>query len=92
MAAIDVAAAVCEVALGAPLNATIEIGGPEPLRLEDFIRERLRTAGDQRVVVADPQARYNGARLTERTLLPGEGARLATTRFDDWLRQNAQGS
>jgi len=87
MAADDVAAAVCEVALASPLKGTIEIGGPEPLRFEDFVREGLRAAGDQREVVADPGARYFGVRLSERTLVPGDGARLAATRFDDWLGQ-----
>jgi uncharacterized protein YbjT (DUF2867 family) len=57
MAADDVAAAVCEVALAVPLNGTIEIGGPEPLRFEDFVREGSRAVGDQRQVVADPGAR-----------------------------------
>jgi uncharacterized protein YbjT (DUF2867 family) len=54
------------VALAAPVNNTIEIAGPEPLRFEDFVRQALRSVGDQRVVVADPQARYFGARLSER--------------------------
>jgi uncharacterized protein YbjT (DUF2867 family) len=90
MAADDVAAAVCEVALAAPLRGTIEFGGPEPLRFEDFVREGLRAAGDQRKVVADPGARYFGARLSERALVPGDGARLAATRFDDWLGQRRQ--
>jgi len=91
MAADDVAAALCNVALAAPLNGTIEIAGPEPLRFEDFVRERLRSAGDQRVVVADPQARYFGARLSERALLPADGAQLGPTRFDDWLGGQAPG-
>ena len=91
MAADDVAAAVCDVTLAAPLNTTIEIAGPEPLRFEDFVRQGLRSAGDQRVVVADPQARYFGARLSERTLVPGDGAQLSATRFDDWLSQQAPG-
>jgi uncharacterized protein YbjT (DUF2867 family) len=89
MAADDVAAAVCNVALAAPLNNTIEIGGPEPLRFEDFVREGLRAVGDQRVVVSDPRAQYFGARLSERTLVPGDGAQLAATRFADWLSQHA---
>jgi uncharacterized protein YbjT (DUF2867 family) len=88
MAADDVAAALCDVTLTAPLNKTIEIGGPESLRFEDFVRHGLR-AGDERVVVADPEARYFGARLSERTLLPGDGARLAETRFEDWLSRQA---
>jgi uncharacterized protein YbjT (DUF2867 family) len=90
MAADDVAAALCDVTLAAPLNNTIEIGGPEPLRFEDFLRQGLRAVGDQRVVVADPRARYFGARLSERTLVPGQGAHLSATRFDDWLQQAQQ--
>ena len=54
---------------------------------QDWVRKGLRAAGDPRVVVADPHARYFGARLSERTLLPGDGARLGTTTFDDWLRR-----
>jgi uncharacterized protein YbjT (DUF2867 family) len=91
MAADDVAAAVCNAALAAPVNTTIEIAGPEALRFEDFVRERLRSVGDQRVVIADPQARYFGARLSERALLPGDDAQLGPTRFDDWLSQQAPG-
>ncbi len=90
MAADDVAAAVCDVVLAAPLNGTIEIGGPEPLRFEDFVREGLGAVGDRRNVVADPRARYFGARLSERTLVPGDGARLSATRYEDWLSQRAQ--
>jgi uncharacterized protein YbjT (DUF2867 family) len=91
MAADDVAAAVCNLALAAPVNSTIEIAGPESLRFEDFVRERLRSAGDQRVVVADPHARYFGAKLSERTLLPGDGAQLGPTRYEDWLSHQAPG-
>jgi uncharacterized protein YbjT (DUF2867 family) len=91
MAADDVAAAVCDVTLAAPRNDTIEITGPEPLRFEDWVRKGLRAAGDQRAVVADPHARYFGARLSERTLLPGDGARLGATTFDDWLSRPETG-
>ena len=92
MAADDVAAALCDVTLGVPLNKTIEIGGPEALRFEDFIRHGLRAKGDQRVVVVDPRARYFDVLLSERALLPSDGARLVATRFDDWLRQHPQTS
>jgi uncharacterized protein YbjT (DUF2867 family) len=92
MAADDVAGALCNVALAPPLNSTIEIAGPEPLRFEDFIRERLRAVGDRRVVVAEPRARYFGAGLSERTLVPDEGAQLAATRFHDWLSRQGRGS
>ena len=91
MASDDVAAALCDIALAAPVNSTIEIAGPEPLRYEDFVRERLRAAADQRVVVADPHARYFGARLSERTLLPGDGVQLGPTRYEDWLSHQAPG-
>ena len=91
MASDDVAAAVCDATLAAPLNDTIEIAGPEPMRFEDWVRQGLRAAGDQRVVVADPHARYFGARLSERTLLPGDGARLGATTFEEWLSRQARG-
>ena len=91
MAADDVAAAVCEVALAAPLNNTVEIAGPESMRFEDFVRQGLRAAGDERVVVVDPQARYFGAQLSERSLLPGDEAQLAPTRFDEWLTRPPTG-
>jgi len=91
MASDDVAAAVCDVALAAPLNDTIEIAGPAPMRFEDWVRKGLRATGDQRVVVADPQARYFGARLSERTLLPGDGAQLGATTFGEWLSRPPHG-
>jgi uncharacterized protein YbjT (DUF2867 family) len=71
------------------VNGTIEIGGPEPMRFEDFVRDALRAAGDPRVVVSDPGSRYFGARLSERALVPNDGARLGPTRFDDWLNRLA---
>jgi len=91
MAADDVAAAVCNIALSAPVNNTIEIAGPEPMRFEDFARKGLRVVGDQRVVVADPQALYFGARLSERALLSDVGAQLGATKLDDWLSRQAPG-
>ena len=92
IAAEDVAAALCAITLEAPLNGNVEIGGPEILGFEDFVRDGLRAAGDKRVVVTDPQAQYFGARLSERSLVPSHGARLATTRFADWLNDRSRGS
>src|SRR5262249_10280411 len=92
MAADDVASALCGVAIAEPANAIVEIGGPEALRFEDFIRRGLRAKGDQRLVLADPDARYFGAHLTPRSLVPGDGARLSTTRYDDWLSQRPKES
>jgi uncharacterized protein YbjT (DUF2867 family) len=89
MAADDVAAALCDVTIGRPLNRSIEIGGPEALQFDDFVRRGLRSRGDQRVVVVDPDARYFGAVLRERSLVPGAGARLGATQLDDWLSEQA---
>jgi hypothetical protein len=68
------------------MNGIVEIGGPEAFRFDELIGRVLADAGDPRVVVADPEARYYGARLSERSLVPDDGAHLATTRFEDWLR------
>jgi len=89
MAGDDVAGALCRVAQESPVNGTVEVGGPEQFRLDEFVRRRLAALHDAREVVADPQARYSGAKLSERTLVPGDDARLAQTRFDDWLRQSS---
>jgi uncharacterized protein YbjT (DUF2867 family) len=85
MAADDVAGAVGKVAVGKPLNDTVEVAGPEQFRLDEFIRQCLSEQNDPRKVVADPEARYFGAKLTERTLVPREDARLGETRFEHWL-------
>ncbi|HET8754645.1 MAG TPA: SDR family oxidoreductase [Solirubrobacteraceae bacterium] len=87
MAADDVAAGVGRVAAGAPINGMVEIGGPEQFRLDELIRGVLTTRDDPRAVVTDPQARYFGINPSERMLLPGAGARLAETRFGDWLQR-----
>jgi uncharacterized protein YbjT (DUF2867 family) len=89
MAADDVAAAVAKVASGKPVNGTVEIGGPEQFRLDELIRQALRARNDSREVIADSNARYFGANLGERTLVPGKDARLGETRFADWLKRPA---
>ena len=89
MAADDVASAVGRVAVGPPLNGIVEIAGPEQFRLDELIRGVLKDRNDPREVVTDPQARYYGIAPSERTLLPGNDARLAQTRFEDWLKQPA---
>ncbi len=81
----DVAAAVADAALAAPVNGTIELAGPERIRLDDLVRRFLSAKQDSRQVIADEQARYFGARVDDRTLCPGEHPRLGTTRFDEWL-------
>jgi uncharacterized protein YbjT (DUF2867 family) len=89
MAADDVASAVGRIAVGPPINGTVEIGGPEPFRLDELVRRRLTSLNDSREVVADPNARYSGAKIGELTLVPGKDARLGETRFETWLKQSA---
>ncbi len=89
MAADDVASAVGRIAVGPPINGTVEIGGPETFSLEDLVRRRLKSLNDSREVVADPNARYSGAKIEERTLVPGNNARLGETGFETWLKQSA---
>jgi uncharacterized protein YbjT (DUF2867 family) len=78
----EVAQAVGRVALGAPVNGTVEVAGPEPVRMDEFFREVLRE--DPRTVVTDPHKSYFGAELAERTLLPGDDAIFGETRYRDW--------
>jgi uncharacterized protein YbjT (DUF2867 family) len=87
MAADDVASVVAKVAIGAPVNGIIEVAGPEEIRFDALIRRRLDARQDPRTVVPDPQARYFGALLSERSLVPAGRARLGSTRFEDWLSQ-----
>jgi uncharacterized protein YbjT (DUF2867 family) len=87
MAAEDVAAAVGRTAVGPPVNGIVEVAGPEQFRLDEFIRRGLEAREDPRDVIADPDARYFGARLDERTLVPDGDASLAETHFEDWLDQ-----
>jgi len=89
MASDDVATAVGRIAVGAPVNGIIEVGGPEQFRFDALIRHFLGSRNDPREVVPDPEALYFGAVLAERTLVPEEDAILGETRFDDWLSQSA---
>ena len=88
MAADDVASAVGRIAMGAPVNGTVEVGGPEQFRLDELVRRGLAARKDPREVVADPHARYYGVELSESTLVPGDDAQLGQTRFADWLKHS----
>jgi len=87
MAADDVASAVGRVAVGPPVNGTVEAGGPEKFRLDEVVRRYLAARKDPREVVTDPHARYYGIEVSERALVPGDDARLGETRFETWLSQ-----
>jgi uncharacterized protein YbjT (DUF2867 family) len=81
MAADDVASALARVAVGSPANGIVEIAGPDQFRLDELIRDVLAARNDSREVITDPQATYFGIAPGERTLLPGDDARLGTTHF-----------
>jgi uncharacterized protein YbjT (DUF2867 family) len=88
MAADDVAAALADVAAAAPLNATVEVAGPEAMSIAEFVGRFLAARGDKRRVIADPQATYYGAVMGNRGIAPGANPRLGPTRFEDWFRRS----
>ena len=88
-AADDVAAALADIAEGAPVNGTVELGGPERFRLDELVRRYLRAKHDPRQVVTDVEAPYYGIQVDERALIPGDNARIGATRFADWLSHSA---
>jgi uncharacterized protein YbjT (DUF2867 family) len=88
IAADDVAAIVAEVALAAPRNGVVEIAGPERAPFNEVVARYLKAIGDPRVVVSDPEARYFGGRVEERSLVPLGEARLGRIGFDEWLRRS----
>jgi uncharacterized protein YbjT (DUF2867 family) len=87
-AADDVAAALADVAVNPPVNGTVELAGPERFRLDELARRVLQAHNDPRQVLADVHARYFGATLDDRSLIPGDDARIAPTHFADWLSQS----
>ena len=89
IAADDVAAVMADVALAAPLNGTVDLAGPEPIRQDDLVRQFLTATGDARTVITDPKARYYGIEVDDQSLTPGAHPRLGSTRFEDWLSRNA---
>jgi uncharacterized protein YbjT (DUF2867 family) len=86
IAADDVAAIVADVALVAPRNGIVEIAGPERAPFNEFVARYLKAIGDPRKVVSDPEARYYGGRVEERSLVPLGEARLGHITLDEWLR------
>lgn len=89
LAADDVAKVVGRTAVGPPLNGTIELGGPERLSFDKFISLGLNARQDPREIIVDPHARYFGTELSERSLVPDDGALVGETRFEDWLSSPA---
>jgi uncharacterized protein YbjT (DUF2867 family) len=84
----DVAEAMTDVALAAPVNGMIEIAGPERARISDLVGRFLSATRDPREVTADARAPYFGLELNDQSLTPGDNPRIGATRFDDWLSQS----
>ena len=85
MASDDVAAAVADVALGEPMNAMVEVAGPDKIRQDELVRQYLSATGDPRNVVTDANAGYYGIKVNDQSLVPGDNARIGPTHFSDWL-------
>jgi uncharacterized protein YbjT (DUF2867 family) len=88
IAADDVASVLARISVGPPVNGIVEVAGPEQFRLDELIRRLLGERGDAREVITDPDARYVGVKMDERTLVPGDDAGLAETRLQDWLSRS----
>jgi uncharacterized protein YbjT (DUF2867 family) len=88
IAADDVAAIVADVALAAPRGGIVEIAGPERAPFNEIVARYLKAVGDPRQVVRDPEARYWGGRVEERSLVPLGEARLGHIGLDEWLRRS----
>jgi uncharacterized protein YbjT (DUF2867 family) len=88
VAAEDVAAALADVAVGPPVNGTVELAGPERLRMDELARRVLIANHDARQVTTDIRARYFGAEVNDQSLTPGDHPRIGPTRFEDWLSRS----
>jgi len=84
----DVAAAVADVAVGEPLNGTVELAGPELIRLDELVRRFLSANRDTRKLTTDVHAGYFGTEVNDQSLTPGDNPRLGPTRFEDWLSRS----
>jgi uncharacterized protein YbjT (DUF2867 family) len=87
----EVAQAVGRISAGSPLNGRVEVAGPEQSRMDEFFRQALAAWNDPREVATDPHARYFGAELSERTLVPGDDALLGKTRYSNWPGRTVAG-
>ncbi|GLQ57071.1 SDR family oxidoreductase [Devosia nitrariae] len=85
VAADDVAETLAQISVRAPVNDMVELAGPEPFRFTDIVSRVLAANHDERLVIADPDARYFGVPIEERTLIPGENPRIAPTSLEAWL-------
>jgi uncharacterized protein YbjT (DUF2867 family) len=84
----DVADALAYIAVGKPVNGTVEVAGPERIRLDELVRRYLSANRDARKVTTDVHARYFGTELNDQSLTPGDNPRIGPTRFEDWLSRS----
>jgi len=84
----DVVAALAELAVGSPVNGTLEVGGPDSFPLDKLASDTLAASGDKRRVIADVHARYFGAELNDSSLVSAANARIGSIRYQDWLRRS----
>ncbi|WP_438754909.1 SDR family oxidoreductase [Pararhizobium sp. O133] len=82
----DVAEALADLVLGAPVNGLVEIAGPEPIRISNAVEKYLRQIGDRREIVVDDKTKYFGALLDDKTLMPGIGVRVGKTAYSEWVK------
>jgi hypothetical protein len=80
---------MADAALAEPLNGTVDLAGPEPIRQDDLVRQFLNATRDARTVMTDSKALYYGISVNDQSLMPGDNRRLGPTRFADWLSRNA---
>jgi uncharacterized protein YbjT (DUF2867 family) len=85
----DVADVLADVALSPPINGVVEIAGPERVSMSGIVGRFLKATDDEREVIPDGQARYFGAILDDKSLIPGDNPRICATRFGAWLSQSA---
>jgi uncharacterized protein YbjT (DUF2867 family) len=83
----EVAAVIIALSVGAPLNITVQLAGPERMKLDELIRVFLRETNDPRKLITDKHALYFGVEIDDQSLIPEENARLGKIRFIDWLRK-----
>lgn len=84
----DVAAALADVAIAEPLNGTVELAGPDPIRMDELVRQFFVARHDVRHVITDPAAGYFGTPVNDQSLTPGKNPRIGSTHFADWLSRS----
>jgi uncharacterized protein YbjT (DUF2867 family) len=84
----DVVAALADVAVGEPVNDTVDVAGPESIPMDDLVRRFLKASNDPREVVTDQQVGYFGTPVNDQSLRPSGNSRIGPTRYDDWLSRS----